>query len=227
MVTAASGTEHGGRDKRARPPREIGSLPSELNPGIGKEQTMNSPPDAEVIGRSLDEPEAFGLIYDRHAATMLRFLGRRVGAGAAEGLVGELFRIAFERRKTFDGSRTSALPWLYGIGSNLLLKHRRGEARRLRASARMAAAGEASDKCASAKALDARLLFSRVASAIEALPDGEREALLLFAWEDLSYQSMAEALELPIGTVRSRLNRARAHLRELLEPKGERRVKPR
>jgi RNA polymerase sigma factor (sigma-70 family) len=187
---------------------------------------MSSPPDAEVIGRSLDEPEAFGLIYDRHAATLLRFLGRRVGAGVAEGLVGELFRIAFEQRRTFDLSRTSALPWLYGIGSNLLLKHRRGEARRLRASARMAA-GEASDKRASAKALDARLLFPRVAGAIEALPDGEREALLLFAWEDLSYQSMAEALELPIGTVRSRLNRARAHLRELLEPKGERRVKPR
>ena len=188
---------------------------------------MSSPPDAEVIGRSLDEPEAFGLIYDRHAATLLRFLGRRVGAGGAEGLVGELFRIAFEQRKSFDVSRTSALPWLYGIGSNLLLKHRRGEARRLRASARMAAAGEASDKRASAKALDARLLFPRVASAIEALPDGEREALLLFAWEDLSYQSMAEALALPIGTVRSRLNRARARLRELLEPKGERRVKPR
>jgi RNA polymerase sigma factor (sigma-70 family) len=187
---------------------------------------MSAPSDAEVIGRSLDEPEAFGLIYDRHAATLLRFLGRRVGAGVAEGLVGEVFRIAFEQRKTFDLSRASALPWLYGIGSNLLLKHRRGEARRLRASARMAA-GEASDKRASAKAFDARLLFPRVAGAIEALPDGEREALLLFAWEDLSYQSMAEALKLPIGTVRSRLNRARAHLRELLERKGERRVKPR
>ena len=188
---------------------------------------MSSPPDAEVIGRSLNEPEAFGLIYDRHAAILLRFLGRRIGAGAAEGLVGELFRIAFEQRKTFDLSRTSALPWLYGIGSNLLLKHRRGEARRLRASARMATAGDASDTHANAKALDARLLFPRVAGAIEALPDGERETLLLFAWEDLSYQSMAEALELPIGTVRSRLNRARTHLRELLEPKGKRRVKPR
>src|SRR5690349_12318117 len=188
---------------------------------------MSAPSDAEVIGRSLGDPEAFGLIYDRHAATLLRFLGRRAGAKVAEGLVGELFRIAFERRKTFDVSRASALPWLYGIGSNLLLKHRRGEARRLRANARMAAGDEASDKHASAKALDARLLFPRVADAIEALPDGEREALLLFAWEDLSYQSMAEALELPIGTVRSRLNRARARLRELLEPKGKGREKAR
>src|SRR5438552_9392877 len=186
---------------------------------------VDSPSDAAVIGRSLDEPEAFGLIYDRHAATVLRFLGRRVGAGVAEGLVGELFRIAFERRKTFDSSRVSALPWLYGIGSNFFLKHRRGEARRLRASARMAAGREAADGRASAAALEARVLFSRVADAIEALPDGEREALLLFAWEELSYQSVAEALELPIGTVRSRLNCARARLRELLEPKGKSRVK--
>ena len=188
---------------------------------------VSAPSDAEVIGRSLDEPESFGLIYDRHAATVLRFLGRRVGAGAAEGLVGELFRIAFERRKTFDASRASALPWLYGIGSNLLLKHRRGEARRLRASARMAAGREAVEGRASAAALDAHVLFPRVANAIEALPDGEREALLLFAWEELSYRSVAEALELPIGTVRSRLNRARAQLRELLEPGGKNRVRPR
>jgi RNA polymerase sigma factor (sigma-70 family) len=186
---------------------------------------MSAPSDAEVIGRSLGEPEAFGLIYDRHAATLLRFLGCRAGAKVAEGLVGELFRIAFERRKTFDPSRATALPWLYGIGSNLLAKHRRGEARRLRASARMVAAGEAADGRASTAALDARLLFPRVADAIEALPDDEREALLLFAWEELPYQSMAEALELPIGTVRSRLNRARAHLRELLEASGKRRVR--
>ena len=188
---------------------------------------MSLPPDAEVIGRSLDEPEAFGLIYDRHAATLLRFLGRRVGAQVAEGLVGELFRIAFERRKTFDVSRVSALPWLYGIGSNLLLKHRRAEARRLRASARMAVGDEAAERPTSAAALDARVLFPRVAGAIEALPDPEREALLLFAWEELSYQGVAEALDLPIGTVRSRLNRARAHLRELLGPGGKDRERSR
>ena len=182
---------------------------------------MSSPSDAEVIGRSLSEPEAFGLIYDRHAAALLRFLGRRVGARVAEGLLGELFRIAFERRKSFDASRESALPWLYGIGSNLLLKHRRAEGRRLRANARVAAADGPVDRRATAAALDAHLLFGRVADAIETLPGSEREALLLFAWEDLSYQSVAEALELPIGTVRSRLNRARARLRELLEPRGK------
>src|SRR5499426_4186015 len=128
--------------------------------------------DAEVIHRSLAEPEAFGVIYDRHAATLLRFLGRRVGARVAEGLVGELFRVAFERRTTFDTSRESALPWLYGIGSNLLLKHRRGEARRLRASVQMAVA-DAADRRAGAAALEARVLFQRVADAIQTLPDAE------------------------------------------------------
>jgi RNA polymerase sigma factor (sigma-70 family) len=188
---------------------------------------MSPPSDADVIRRSLGVPEAFGLIYDRHAATLLRFLGRRAGAKVAEGLLGELFRIAFERRKTFDASRTSALPWLYGIGAHLLAKHRRAEARWLRASARMAAGPEAADGRTSAAALDAHLLFPRVADAIEALPADEREALLLFAWEELSYQRVAEALEVPIGTVRSRLNRARAHLRELLEPNGKDKVKSR
>src|SRR5689334_22778722 len=152
---------------------------------------MSSPSDGEVIGRSLGEPEAFGLIYDRHAPALLRFLGRRAGAKVAEGLLGELFRVAFERRKTFDASRGSALSWLYGIGSNLLLKHRRAEARRLRASARMVASGETPTRRASTAALDARLLVPRVAEAIDALPDEERAALLLFVWEDLSYQSVA------------------------------------
>jgi RNA polymerase sigma-70 factor (ECF subfamily) len=91
----------------------------------------------------------------------------------------------------------------------------------------LAADGEAPTRRASAAALDARLLFPRVADAIDGLPDGEREALLLFAWEDLSYQSVAEALELPIGTVRSRLNRARAHLRERLGSNGKKRERSR
>ena len=188
---------------------------------------MRQPSDADVIGRSLVEPEVFGLIYDRHAPTLLRFLGRRVGAEVAEGLLAEAFRIAFERRKAFDSGRESALPWLYGIASNLLLKHRRGEARRIRASARMAIGRAVADGRASAAAMEARVLLPRVAEALESLPDGEREALLLFAWEELSYQHVADALELPIGTVRSRLNRARARLRELLEASGKERVRSR
>jgi len=116
------------------------------------------------------------------------------------------------------------------IGSNLLLKHRRGEARRLRASARMAAGLDAADRRANARALDARLLLPRVAAAIEALPAGEREALLLFAWEDLSYQSVAEALELPIGhralAAQPRARAAARTARARREKKDEAEMKP-
>jgi len=91
----------------------------------------------------------------------------------------------------------------------------------------MAATGHAADRRTSAAAFDARVLFPRVADAIDSLPDSEREALLLFVWEELPYASVAQALEVPVGTVRSRLNRARARLRELLEPNGKGRERSR
>src|SRR6267142_969360 len=193
---------------------------------------MSSPSDAEVIGRSLGEPEAFGLIYDRHAATLLRFLGRRAGAKVAEGLVGELFRIAFERRKTFDASRASALPWLYGIGSNLLAKHRRGEARRLRASARMAVGLEAADGRASARALDARVLFSRVADALAAQPrprapartdqaERERQGEVPMKPVDLARKLRREAAFEPAA-----LDRGKAVLMAAIQREAEARRRP-
>jgi RNA polymerase sigma-70 factor (ECF subfamily) len=188
---------------------------------------MGHASDAEVIGRSLAEPQAFGLIYDRHASILLRFLGRRVGSEVGESLLHETFRIAFERRKSYETIRPSALPWLYGIASNLLLKHRRSEARRLRASARMAAGALAAQRRSGSAELEAHVLLPKVAEALDALGEAEREALLLYAWEDLSYPEIAQALELPIGTVRSRLSRARARLRELLGESGKARVRSR
>jgi len=184
--------------------------------------------DAEVIAASLDAPSVFGTVYDRHAGALFRFLVRRVGHDNADPLLGDVFRIAFERRATFDCSYASARPWLYGIATNVLAKHRRTEARRLRATAELAASratstprDDASDDIADA--VDAATLWPSVADAIAALPDGERDALLLYVWEDLSYDEIAAALAIPVGTVRSRLNRARARLRELDSTRGEQR----
>ena len=184
--------------------------------------------DAEVIAASLDAPSVFGTVYDRHAGALFRFLVRRVGHDNADPLLGDVFRIAFERRATFDCSYASARPWLYGIATNVLAKHRRTEARRLRATAELAASratstprDDASDDIADA--VDAATLWPSVADAIAALPDGERDALLLYVWEDLSYDEIAAALAIPVGTVRSRLNRARARLRELDSARGEQR----
>src|SRR5262245_38357308 len=95
--------------------------------------------DARVIAASLVEPRRFGTIFDRHATVLHRYLVRRLGPDAADGLVGEVFLIAFNGRDRYDLERSSARPWLYGIATNLVAKHRRGEARRIHAMARMAA----------------------------------------------------------------------------------------
>ena len=164
---------------------------------------------------SLADPKRFAVVFDRHAGVLFRFLVRRVGRDTADELLGETFRIAFERRATFDLERPSAKPWLYGIASNLVAKHRRTEARRLRATARLAGVVSVEPLADSVvSAVDARRAWPSVMTAIADLPDGERDALLLYVWEELTYDEIATALGIPVGTVRSRLNRARTRLRQ-------------
>jgi RNA polymerase sigma-70 factor (ECF subfamily) len=184
---------------------------------------VDDEPDAAVIVASLTTPGRFGVVFDRHATVLHRYLVRRLGPDEGENLVGEVFRIAFEKRHTYDPARPSARPWLYGIASNLVAKHRRREARRLRATARLAGRRLAPDDLADrvSGALDADRLWHRVADAVAALPEPERDALLLHVWEGLPYDDIATAQGVPVGTVRSRLHRARGRLRELAAPGGE------
>jgi RNA polymerase sigma factor (sigma-70 family) len=181
--------------------------------------------DAAVIWASLDEPGRFGELFDRHATVVFRFLVRRVGVDAAESILGEVFRVSFEKRTAYDCERPNARPWLYGIATNLIAHHRRSEARRLHATARVLTRHRAADDPAEdiADRLDAVELLPRVAEALALLPDRERDALLLYAWEELSYEEIATALDVPIGTVRSRINRARQSLRELQTSIGRQR----
>jgi RNA polymerase sigma factor (sigma-70 family) len=173
--------------------------------------------DGEIIRRSLRDPPAFAAIYDRHAGVVFRFLVRRVGRDTADELLGETFRIAFERRASYDVECALARPWLYGIASRLVSHHRRREGRRLRALARVVADGAGAEPAPVADdvaaGVDAARSWQGLADVIAALPDGERDALLLFAWEELTYDEIAVALDVPIGTVRSRINRARRRLR--------------
>lgn len=145
------------------------------------------------------------------------FLRRRLDPGLADELASEIFTHAFARRATYDIARPSALPWLYGIATNLVRRHRRSEARRLRAYAR---AAEPEPQAPDLDAVDARLDASAssraLAAALASLAPRRREALLLFAWTELSYEEIAAALDVPVGTVRSRIHRARAEVRELI-----------
>ena len=183
----------------------------------------DEPSDAEAIEASLGSPAVFGLVFDRYATTLHRYLSRRVGAGDADALMGEAFRIAFERRASYDTARANARPWLYGIATNLVARHWRSEGRRRSATARLGGLRPPGDDAAewATDAVVASARLPEVVAAVRRLPDAERDTLLLYAWEDLGYDEIAAALGIPVGTVRSRLNRARRRLRELAPAGGE------
>ena len=92
--------------------------------------------DAAVIARSWDEPDYFAVLFRRHAPDIRRYVTRRLGVGAAEDLVAETFLLAFQQRDRYDPDRPDARPWLYGIATHLIGRHRRSEVRLYRALAR-------------------------------------------------------------------------------------------
>ncbi|WP_242613857.1 RNA polymerase sigma factor [Actinomadura roseirufa] len=170
--------------------------------------------DGEVIGRSMRDPEAFALLYDRYASRLHRYIARRLGDGYADDLVAETFLTAFNRRRKFDTSRSEALPWLYGIAGNLIARHRRAEVRAYRAMARAGGDPSTGSHADQADQVDVRVTAAAV---LARLSRKDREVLLLVTWADLSYEQAAEALGVPVGTVRSRLNRARRNVRAALK----------
>jgi RNA polymerase sigma-70 factor, ECF subfamily len=162
--------------------------------------------DAEVIERSIGDASEFALVYDRHHRDIHRFARARVGADLADDVASETFVVAFRQRAGYDLSRPDARPWLFGIAVNLLHRQRRTELRRLRAYARAADAGAVVGE-------PAEQLDPDLAAALLALSAGERNLILLHAWAGLSYEQLADALSLPLGTVRSRLHRTTMKLR--------------
>jgi RNA polymerase sigma-70 factor (ECF subfamily) len=173
--------------------------------------------DATVIGRSLAEPERFAVVFDRHAPHIHRYLARRVGRQAADDLVAETFLTAFRKRDRYDTSHPDARPWLYGIATNLIGQHRRDEIRSYRL-AELAAddrfgADHAERVLADVTSRSVRVLLC---AALIGLTRGDRDVLLLVACEELTYDEAARALDIPVGTVRSRMHRARSRLREAL-----------
>ncbi len=173
--------------------------------------------DRDAISASLATPAAFGLVFDRHLDAVHSYVQRRVGRDLADELAAQTFLVAFDRRARFDLSRTDARPWLFGIATNLLRRHHRHELRQLRAYARSAVDPVLDPFDGVEDRIDASNMRRELVDALTRIPSDELDALLLFAWADFSYSEIGEALEIPIGTVRSRLSRARRRIRELLE----------
>lgn len=186
-------------------------------------QVDPSSDDATIIESSLDSPEIFGAVFDRHSRAIHRYLARRVGPDDADDLLADVFIAAFQGRHRYDRTRVSALPWLYGIAANLSARTFRRRTRAAAAADRLAGREPppVDPQDLRAERLDAENAWPALAAALDALADGTREALLLYVWEDLSYDEISIALDVPIGTVRSRISRARVTLRELLEAERE------
>jgi RNA polymerase sigma factor (sigma-70 family) len=163
----------------------------------------------------MDDPAEFGAVFDRHAAAIFRFAAHRLGRQAAEDVLAETFSRALAARARAHAVDGSLRAWLYKIASNLiadeLRRRERASAAQERLQARTGAgAGFAAD--AGVAVMDPELV-----AALEGLRPREREALLLLAWGELSYAEIAVVTGAPIGTVRSRLNRARSHVRAVLD----------
>jgi RNA polymerase sigma factor (sigma-70 family) len=166
--------------------------------------------DAELLAVSVDDPAAFEAMYERYGLVIRRYVVRRVGAEAGEDLTSEVFVRAFRMRVRYRPERDSALPWLFGVANHVIAHHRRSEHRRLKALQRLAAVAprliEHED----------REVGAALVGQLRRLSDEDRDALLLIVWGELSYEEAAAALAVPVGTVKSRVARARRTLADAL-----------
>jgi RNA polymerase sigma-70 factor, ECF subfamily len=173
--------------------------------------------DAELISRSRTDPEQFAVLFRRHAPAIQRYVIRRIGPHAADDVVAETFLAAFRQRAAYRQDTPDALPWLYGIATNMVRRHWRTEVQQLRLLARtgvdpvLADFTQRVDETVSAAGANAAL-----AAGLAQLPAVQRDALLLVAWGGLTYEQVAAATGAPLGTVQSRISRARRRLRAAL-----------
>jgi RNA polymerase sigma-70 factor, ECF subfamily len=177
---------------------------------------VNETDDGRAITASLTDPQAFGVIFERHFAAIHGYLRRRLDRQLADELASQTFAVAFDRRARFDPGRLDSRPWLFGIATNLARNHRRREIRELRAMAELAPEPALGIDGVESR-IDAERTRGRLAQALAELPAEEADVLLLLVWAELDQPEIADALAIPPGTVKSRLSRARQRLQAALE----------
>lgn len=180
--------------------------------------------DASCIARSLREPSAFRELFARHHDTVHRYVTARLGPVDAPDVVSECFLQAFRGRARFDPAPgRDALPWLLGIATRQIARSRGAEARwhRRRATAldhaSVGALSQPGPDALDIARVDAERLRPELLAALAALRRPERDAICACVLGGLGYQDAARALGIPIGTLRSRVSRARMRLRAALE----------
>lgn len=173
--------------------------------------------DAEVIEASWEDSARFRVIFERYYPQIRGYLIRRAGFEIGSEAAADTFVEAFQSRKRYDLSYPSAKPWLFGIATNLLRNHFRREAtsKRLTVADDTPTSDFADDVAWRADA-ERLVQESGLLGAISALRQEERDVLFLYAFGDLTYEEIGDALTIPTGTVRSRLSRLRKKLRRSL-----------
>jgi len=171
--------------------------------------------DAELIRHSLEDPEEFREIFERHYESVRRFAQRVVGRDAGEEIAAQTFLIAFQRRSTYDVGYPSARSWLFGIAYNVVRHQLRAARSEHDLLARLPKEPDATDPIA-VETLDAARLAPILRQALSELREEQRSPFVLVALGELTYRETADVLAIPVGSVRSRIHRARATLRELL-----------
>lgn len=165
------------------------------------------------------EPEAFRELFRDYAQLVYRYAVRSTGNwGAAEDVVSLTFLEAWRLREKLRDEGDSPRPWLMGIAVNVLRNTRRAARRHDRALARMPVRDvvpDFADELVGRMADSDELAAAK--TALGQLRRSEREVFALCVWSGLGYAEAAEALGMPVGTVRSRLSRARTRLRGLTE----------
>ncbi|WP_250037187.1 RNA polymerase sigma factor [Paractinoplanes maris] len=171
--------------------------------------------DGELWRRArAGEPECFGMLFDRHAEAVRAFCARRSGSlDAADDLVSIVFLEAWRRRDDVELVDGNALPWLYGTARRTLQNRWRTALRHRRALDRLPPPPASPDHAeAVTDRLDDERELARIRAALDRLRPPDRDVLVLCVWQGLTYAEAAVALGVPVGTVRSRLSRARARL---------------
>jgi RNA polymerase sigma factor (sigma-70 family) len=167
-------------------------------------------------GASEGGVDEFIRLFWRHGPAVHSYLSRRAGRQQADDLLEEVWVRAFRSRDCYD-DRLPAPAWLYGIARNVLLGHLRSQHSIPAGDTGRRNLGEPDPWDAVDDRLDARRSVSGLTEALAALSAEDREVLLLVAWEQLTPAEVAVVLDIPQGTARSRLHRARTQLRGCLE----------
>lgn len=178
------------------------------------------------------DPDAFGVLFNEHARAVYN-LGFRLTANwsAAEEVVSLTFLEAWRKRDRIEPVGGSLQPWLLGIAVNVSRNMARAGRRYQLAMSRLPPPPLVTDFAEDvAGRLDDTAQLKEVGRALPALRRGEREVIALCVWSELDYATAARALGVPVGTVRSRLSRARRKLSKLVpagrEPAGGREQVP-